>query len=247
MGNSNSKKNESDEVDEVDEVIKMYSDIELKTDTDKIKGNLKKYKTKEELIILIESGALAPPHKMHIGLMEIVKKYMEENSNKKVVGGYLIPSSDEYVKFKLNEDFISLKHRVNMTKLLIKNSDWLECLDWGLAYGEDIKILLQNIINKKFPKYKNIKCILVFGIDYYLKYRLLLKDEHICIFRPGYDTELAKKMYPKNLIFVEGKEEDINSTSIRKAIRENNDVIINELTCKEIADYIKNNDIFNNE
>ena len=91
MGNSNSKKNESDEVDEVDEVIKMYSDIELKIDTDKIKRNLKKYKTKEELIILIESGALAPPHKMHIGLMEIVKKYMEENSNKKVVGGYLIP------------------------------------------------------------------------------------------------------------------------------------------------------------
>ena len=130
---------------------------------------------------------------------------------------------------------------------MIKNNDWLECLDWGLAYGEDIKILLQNIINKKFPKYKNIKCILVFGIDYYLKHRLLLKDDHICICRPGYDTELAKKIYPKNLIFVEGKEEDINSTSIRKAIRENNDVIINELTCKEIADYIKNNDIFNNE
>ena len=48
MGNSNSKKNEknksgnADEEDEIDEVLKMYSDIELKTDIDKIKGNLKK-------------------------------------------------------------------------------------------------------------------------------------------------------------------------------------------------------------
>ena len=247
MGNSHSPKNENNEIDEVEEVLKMFSNIELKINLDKINKNLKKYKTNQELIVLIESGALAPPHKMHIGLMEIVKKYIEKNINKKVVGGFLISSSDEYVKYKLKKDFISLKHRVNMTKLLIKDSDWLESLDWGLASGEEIKILLQNIINKKFPKYKKIKCVLVFGIDYYLKYRFLLKEEHICIFRPGYDTELAKKMYPKNLIFVEGKDEDISSTSIRKALRENNDKIINELTSKEIADYIKNNDIFNNE
>jgi nicotinic acid mononucleotide adenylyltransferase len=205
-----------------------------------------KYKTDEELIILIESGSLAPPHKMHIGLMEIVKKYIEENSNKKVVGGFLIPSSDGYVKYKLKKDFISLNHRVNMTKLWIKNSDWLECLDWGKANGIEIKILLQKIIDVTFPEYKNIKCVLVFGIDFYLRHKFNLKDEQICIFRPGYDIELVKKKYPKNLIFVEGKDEDVSSTLIRKAIRENNDKLINELTNKEIADYIKNNNIFNN-
>ena len=52
-------------------------------------------------------------------------------------------------------------------------------------------------------------------------------------------------MYPKNLIFVPGKDLDISSTSIRKAIREGNEKIINELTFKEVADYIKNNNIFN--
>ena len=178
--------------------------------------------------------------------MEIVKKYIEENSNKKVVGGFLIPSSDGYVKYKLKKDFISLNHRVNMTKLWIKNSDWLECLDWGKANGIEIKILLQKIIDVTFPEYKNIKCVLVFGIDFYLRHKFNLKDEQICIFRPGYDIELVRKKYPKNLIFVEGNDEDVSSTSIRKAIRENNDKLVNELTNKEIADYIKNNNIFNN-
>ena len=132
-----------------------------------------------------------------------------------------------------------------MTQLLIKDSDWLECLDWGLANGGKIKSILQKIINKKFPKYVNIKCVLVFGIDYYLRSKKYLYDESICIFRPGYDINEVKKMYPKNLIFVPGKDLDISSTSIRKAIRECNEKIINELTCKEVADYIKNNNIFN--
>ena len=58
---------------------------------------------------------------MHLGLMEMTKKNIEQNyKNKKVVGGFLIPSSDRYVKSKLKNDFIPLVHRVNMTKLLIK-------------------------------------------------------------------------------------------------------------------------------
>ena len=258
MGNSNSskkneKKEENEKKDENEdenekEFDEYYNELakELKTNTDKIKKSVKKYKYNDELIVLIESGSLAPPHKMHIGLMEISKKYIEDNSNRKVVGGYLIPSSDSYVKQKLKDDFICLDHRVNMTKLCIKKSDWLECLDWGLAYGEEIKILLQKVLNKTFPKYKNIKCMLVFGIDYYIRNKIRFKDEHICVFRPGYDIDLVKKLYPENLICVEGKDEDISSTLIRKAIREKNDKIINELTCEEIVDYIKNNDIFNN-
>lgn len=245
MGNNNSSKNKYKDKNELDEI---YNEMikELKINTDKIKNNLKKYKHNDELIVLIESGSLAPPHKMHIGLMEIVKKYIEDNNNKKVVGGYIIPSSDAYVRDKLKNDFICLNHRVNMTQLLIKKSDWIECLDWGLAYGEEIKILLQKIIDKNFPKYKNIKCILVFGIDYYIRYKIHFKDEHICVFRPGYDIDLVKKLYPENLIFVEGKDEDISSTLIRKAIREKNEKIIKELTSKEIVDYIKKNDIFYN-
>ena len=73
--------------------------IENLENIEKLEQKLKEYKYDEELIILIESGSLAPPHKMHIALMEMTKKFIEENyNNRKVVAGYLIPSSDNYVK-----------------------------------------------------------------------------------------------------------------------------------------------------
>ena len=70
MGNSKSSKNEKKDENDLS-LDEYYNDLvkELKTNTDKIKKSVKKYKSNDELIVLIESGSLAPPHKMHIGLM----------------------------------------------------------------------------------------------------------------------------------------------------------------------------------
>ena len=51
--------------------------------------------------------------------------------------------------------------------------------------------------------FQNIKYYLVFGVDFYIRCQMHLKSEQICIYRPGYDLDLAKKMYPENLIFIE--------------------------------------------
>ena len=246
MGNSDKKSSHKFPPEIPDEFDDYYEEIiiHLSLDTTKLELNLKNCTKKDKLIILIESGALAPPHRMHIGLMEKVKKYFEESDkNNKVIGGFIIPSSDKYVRHKLKKDFIPLKHRVNMTNILIKNSNWLETLDWDMAYGEEIKICIDKIIKKKLPKY-NIKSYLVFGIDFYFRIRGELKSEQVCIYRPGYDLNMVKNMYPKNLIFVEGNNEDISSTKIRKAIRDKDNDAINELMPKDIVEYIKNNNIF---
>ena len=245
---ANSNKNSSHKFppDIPDELDEYYTDLvkNLPLGTTKLESNLKNCSKNDQLIILIESGALAPPHRMHIGLMEKVKKYFEEtDKNNKVIGGFIIPSSDKYVKHKLKKDFIPLKHRVNMTNILIKSSNWLESLDWDMAYGEEIKICIDTIIKIKLPKY-NIKSYLVFGIDFYIRTRIALKSEQVCIYRPGYDLNIVKNMYSKGLIFVEGNDEDISSTKIRKAIRDNDQKAINELMSEDIIEYIKNNNIF---
>ena len=181
---------------------------------------------------------------MHIRLLELAKNYFELcDKNKKVIGGFIIPSNDNYVRNKLKKDFIPLKHRINMTKILIQNNDWLECLDWDMNYGEEIKICIDIIIKNKFPEYF-IKSFLVFRIDYYTRCNLNLKSEQICIYRTGYDLPTVKKMYPKNLIFIENNDEDISSTKIRKAIRDEDEIAIKELMSEEIIKYIKNNQIF---
>ena len=231
---------------EINEEDDIYSEFikQLNLDTTKLEHNIKQCPKNSELIVLIESGALAPPHKMHIGIMEQVKQYFEsKDKNKKVVGGFIIPSSDNYVKHKLKKDFIPLKHRVNMTQILIKNSEWLDCLDWNMAYGEEIKICIDKILKNQLPKY-NIKSYLVFGIDFYIRFKMELKSEQVCIYRPCFDLDLAKQMYTKDLIFVEGNNDDISSTKIRKAIRDKDEKTINELMCEEMVTYIKNNQIF---
>lgn len=216
----------------------------LNFDKTKLELNLKKSSKNNELIILIESGSLSPPHRMHIYIMELVKAFFESNDkNKKVVGGFIVPSSDNYVRKKLKEDFIPLKHRINMTKILIKNNDWLDCLDWDMSYGEEIKICIDKIIKINFPEY-SIKSYLVFGIDFYLRCNLNLKSEQICIYRPGYNLNAVKKIYQKNLLFIEGNKDDISSSKIRKAIREKDENIIKELMSKEIIEYINTNNLF---
>ena len=58
------------------------------------------------------------------------------------------------------------------------------------------------------------------------------------------NIDTVKKMYTKDLIFVEGNNEDISSTQIRRAIRDKDEKAINELVSEEIKSYIKNNQIF---
>lgn len=248
MGNKNHKCNNFEKKFNEDFDEELYTEflqnLNLKIDTKKLEENLKNCSKNNKLIVLIESGSLAPPHRMHLGLMEQVKKYFEDkDKNNLVIGGFIVPSSDKYVRHKLKQDFIPLNHRVNMTKILIKNSNWLECLDWDLAYGEEIKIFIDLLIKKQFPKYK-IKSFLIFGVDFYSRLKISLKSEQVCIYRPGYDLDSVKKMYTENLLFVEGNDDDISSTKIRKAIRDNDQETIKTLMSEDLIEYINNNRIF---
>ena len=219
---------------------------QLKIDTTKLKNNLQKINTSQydELIILIESGSLAPPHKMHIQILEITKSQIEKDSKKKVIAAFLVPSSDDYVSYKLKNDFISLKNRVNMSKLLCKNNDWIDVLDWGIANGQKIRMLFDEKIKNEFPIIK-IKSLLVFGIDYYLRKGKNFGNGYVCVYRPGYDFEKFKNSGKyENFIFVEDKGEDISSTKIREAIRKNDMEAIKGMTSNDVLEYIKNNNIF---
>ena len=64
-----------------------------------------------------------------------------ENEGYKVVGGYLSPSSDKYVRSKmvrmaktagvpLELVFADASHRVRLTQLACADSDWLSCSSW---------------------------------------------------------------------------------------------------------------------
>ena len=56
----------------------------------------------------------------------------------KVVGGFLCPSSEWYVKGKNHETAISLAKRVHLCDLACADSNWISTNDWGEASAGSI-------------------------------------------------------------------------------------------------------------
>ena len=85
---------------------------------------------------------------------ERTKEAIETQTHRNVIGGFIVPSSDDYVKHKLKDDFISLIHRINMSNILTSKSDWLETLDWGIAAG----FIIIEYLDKIFIKLRQKPC-----------------------------------------------------------------------------------------
>jgi len=97
---------------------------------EKIRINLSKSDVTKEKVVLITTGAFNPIHRMHVEMLEIAKKYLTNRFNYDVLAGLISPSHDLYVYGKLGTDFIVSTHRLNMCKLAIEGSDWLEVDPW---------------------------------------------------------------------------------------------------------------------
>jgi hypothetical protein len=68
-------------------------------------------------IILIATGAYSPIHIMHIHMLEAAKTHLEQVHKGKydVVAGFVSPSHDNYVSWKLRDDWIPIEHRYKHT------------------------------------------------------------------------------------------------------------------------------------
>jgi nicotinic acid mononucleotide adenylyltransferase len=103
-------------------------------------------------------------------MFEIAKKAIEsQDPNKKVVAGYISPLPDsEYMRKKLGNEAAKSKDRVEMVKLALKDSNWLDINLWQTEYKKafpyditgpnDIITNLSNYLNLKYkPLTKEIR------------------------------------------------------------------------------------------
>jgi len=95
--------------------------------------------------VLVLSGSLSPVHRMHIESFELAKKRLQ-TMNIYVAGGYIAPSSEQYVRSKLGKEAINLFHRNKLCDLAVEDSDWLEVCDWGLASSPAIRDRIKTIL-----------------------------------------------------------------------------------------------------
>ncbi len=78
--------------------------------------------------VLISTGAFSPLHSGHIEMMIEAKKVLSKDYD--VLGGYISPGHDEYIKQKTGKEWIPIHDRLDYANDLIKQYDWLVMDPW---------------------------------------------------------------------------------------------------------------------
>jgi hypothetical protein len=76
-----------------------------------------------ELCFLPMSGSFNPIHTQHVRVLEVAKLHCESRGQK-IIGAFLSPSSDDYVREKLGSEALSFQKRRSLCQLAIEKWDW---------------------------------------------------------------------------------------------------------------------------
>uniref|UniRef100_A0A6V2T1S6 Cytidyltransferase-like domain-containing protein n=1 Tax=Heterosigma akashiwo TaxID=2829 RepID=A0A6V2T1S6_HETAK len=198
---------------------------------------------------LLTTGSLNPIHKMHVEMLEIARRHLSQYF--KVVGGFISPSHDSYVKSKMRSVAGTQKwcipHREKLCKLALMDSDWISADLWEFNCSSFVDFFsvfqqLQNSLNESINV--PVQLLYVCGEDHFVNcglYSNSCEMPVIGIGRPG-KVRLAKlKRWtdkPEKLqFFAVGKLEDVSSTHIRKCLMKGHQ-LNNQLVSEAVSAFL---------
>lgn len=182
-------------------------------------------------------GCFNPPSNIHINL---AKNVINEYKLDKII---FVPVGDYYDK----KDLIQAKHRYLMLKLAVENEKNLEVDD--IVINANKKLYASDTFKLIKEKYNNDEIFFVMGSDNFRNmptwkdYDELIKKYNIIVIER--ERKQIRKINRSNIYeFIPTKLEEIDSTKIRKMIKDNKDVqlYINE----KVLQYINNNNLYRN-
>jgi nicotinic acid mononucleotide adenylyltransferase len=180
---------------------------------------LKKSDSKKKCILL-STGAHCPMHEGHIMAMEYSKQFLEKQGWD-VIGGYLSPGHDEYIKDKTKEEYMPIHDRLDYANKLLR-TDWLAIDPWeglfapGAVNYTTVVYRLQQYI--KYWLEEDITIFYVCGADNARFHRVFKgTDIQMCIVtRSGYDlSEMINDILDAGFYIAE-LNNDLSSTKVRK-------------------------------
>eukprot|EP01119_Soliformovum_irregulare_P025418 TRINITY_DN9409_c0_g1_i2.p1 TRINITY_DN9409_c0_g1~~TRINITY_DN9409_c0_g1_i2.p1 ORF type:complete len:201 (-),score=25.25 TRINITY_DN9409_c0_g1_i2:242-790(-) len=142
---------------------------------EKIKANLERLGTiapDSQCVVLVLSGSFNPLHRMHIQSFEIARRSLEDRQHV-VVGGFVAPSSNDHVWYKLGDWAMSLTHRNQMCEVAVQDSDWLEMCPWGNASAPRVCSAISKILEEHLPHVR-WQVVEIFGADHALAVSCIL-------------------------------------------------------------------------
>ena len=230
------------------------------TASGRVDGKLEKQFGKEsrQPVVLLLSGSFNPVHAQHLAIFDAARGHLEKKCNKVVLGAYMAPSSDSYVRSKLGADAISLLHRVELCRLQTVHSNYVEVCDWGLASGGKTTQEIERQLKIKFGvSCADLKAFEICGADFALrahKWRTHGRSNRsqsiVVLARTGStqallseirDTPLSERN--KNFILVEQEGPDVSSTQVRTKLNSANEkewrsLVTEKLLSQNVLDYL---------
>ncbi|RLN78966.1 hypothetical protein BBJ28_00021552 [Nothophytophthora sp. Chile5] len=91
---------------------------------------------KTDVIVLVSSGAYNPIHMLHIRAFYVARQYVESNYKFPVVGAFISPSHDTYVRVKNRRnprEMITKRHRLALIETAVAASSWIEVDKWEIT------------------------------------------------------------------------------------------------------------------
>ncbi|XP_023649408.2 nicotinamide/nicotinic acid mononucleotide adenylyltransferase 1 [Paramormyrops kingsleyae] len=81
---------------------------------------------KKTKLVLLSCGSFNPVTNMHLRMFELARDHLEDTGHYEVVKGIISPVGDGYKK----KGLIEACHRVEMAKLAVESSSWIEVDSW---------------------------------------------------------------------------------------------------------------------
>lgn len=211
--------------------------------------------TSKQPIVLLTTGSYNPVHKMHIHAFGLTKEFLEREHNMVVVGAFISPSNDSYVKNKLNTDAIPSVHRLAMCKSAIKDagySKWLAVDSWEcknsmfIDFPHSVKTMTDYIGGIRTGSKQRVKLWYVCGSDIFLSSGPLMsmrqKGNGIVVMTRGSDGIVSN--WKKNLIVLKSNDlgtNDMSSTKIRELMA--NGLDYSHLTFSSVRKYLQKHNL----
>lgn len=182
-------------------------------------------KDAENPVILISTGAHCPLHQGHIDMMFEAKTSLEEKGYN-IIGGYLSPGHDEYIKEKTRDNWMPIHSRLKWASDMINPYGWLSIDPWegvfapGAVNFTTVVYRLELYIKKHFKSKMVPKIFFVCGADNarFIKPFIGTNIGCVVVKRPGYNMQYGHflPMASDTIVFAQGNN-DLSSTEVRKS------------------------------
>ncbi len=219
-------------------------------------------------IVLLTTGSMNPIHKQHYNIFELAKRELESKlPEAKVIAGYISPSQDLYVEGKLGKYAIPINDRIEMCKLAVQESDWIdvdlwesksiENSEWFIDFWRVVHRLSRFLTEHYEINCNNIKVYYLCGDDHVIRTgvkglnnhgiaivgRKNNKENWVMDCKNRLDRVYSKGSWKEFVIFVSGEGNiNISSTIIREKLI-SNESGWEDFCDQNVVEYIKKNGI----